>query len=150
MFTCLNSSHLERTRHLMQYTYQDVFLLLKTVFELVDFDACSTAVFCFTSSTSAKCFPLRTLFIRGHTQKVTQGEIGWIGRVGHRGHAVFLIKNCWTVSVVWADALVNHPSWNGQTPWKSLQKDSLKPNAASHHNASWCTGTDGFLEHSPS
>ena len=99
MLTCLNSSHLERTRHLMQYTYQDVFLLLKTVFELVNFDACSTAVFCFTSSTSAKCFPLRTLFIRGHTQKVTQGEIGWIGRVGHRGHAVFLIKNCWKCGV---------------------------------------------------
>ena len=26
----------------------------------------------------------------------------------------------------------------------------LKPNAASHSNASWCTDADGFLEHSPS
>ena len=25
-------------------------------------------------------------------------------------------------SVVWAGALINHPSWNGQTRWKSLQK----------------------------
>ena len=29
-------------------------------------------------------------------------------------------------------------------------KKSLKPNAASHNNASWYTNTDGFLEHSPS
>ena len=26
---------------------------------------------------------------------------------------------------------------------------SLKPNVASRNNASWCTDTDGFLEHSP-
>ena len=32
----------------------------------------------------------------------------------------------------------------------SLQKNSLKPNAASHNNTSWYTDTDGFLEHSPS
>ena len=31
-----------------------------------------------------------------------------------------------------------------------MQKNSLKPNAASYKNASWYTGTDGFLEHSPS
>ena len=46
----------------------------------------------------------------------------------------------------------------GETPvmkWASVLKDSskknlLKPNAASHNNASWYTDTDGFLEHSPS
>ena len=37
--TCLNFSHLQTTLHLMQYTYQDVFPLLRMVFELVDFDA---------------------------------------------------------------------------------------------------------------
>ena len=30
------------------------------------------------------------------------------------------------------------------------KKKSLKPNAASHNNASWCADTDGFLEYSPS
>ena len=30
------------------------------------------------------------------------------------------------------------------------KKNSLKPNATSHNNASWNTDTDGFLEHSPS
>ena len=34
---------------------------------------------------------------------------------------------------------------------ESLQKKkkSLKPNAASHRTASWCTDADGFLGHSP-
>ena len=32
---------------------------------------------------------------------------------------------------------------------ENVQKNSLKPNAASHNNASWHTDTDGILEHSP-
>ena len=80
---------------------------------------------------------------RGHS-----GKTRWIGRVRHRGHAT-LVKNCWTLSAMWAD--INHPSWNGQTCWKSLQKkNSLKPNAASHNNTSWHADTDEFLEYSPS
>ena len=31
----------------------------------------------------------------------------------------------------------------------SLQKNSLKPNAASHNNVSWYPDTDGLIEHSP-
>ena len=63
----------------------------------------------------------------------------------------FLVKNCWTLRAVWADALVDHPSWNGQISWKSpKKKNSLKPNTASHNTTSWYTDTDGFLEHSPS
>ena len=34
----------------------------------------ASAIFCFTSSTSAEHFPLRTLLIRGN--KVTRGKIG--------------------------------------------------------------------------
>ena len=30
----------------------------------------------------------------------------------------------------------------------NFQKNSRKPNAASHNNTSWYTDTDGFLEHS--
>ena len=32
---------------------------------------------------------------------------------------------------------------------ESSKKNSPKPNAASHNNASWYTDTDGFIEHSP-
>ena len=40
ILTCLKFRHLQSTLHLMQYIYQDVFSpLLKTVFELIDFDA---------------------------------------------------------------------------------------------------------------
>ena len=91
----------------------------------------------------------RLSFIWGNTKRslgVRSGELGGWGT----GAMPFLVKNCWTLSVVWAGALVNHPSWNGQTCWKSLQKISLKLNAASHNNASWYADTDGFLEHSSS
>ena len=58
----------------------------------------------------------------------------------------FLVKNCWTLSMVWAGALVNHPSWNGQTCWKSLQRKF--PEAERRLSLVHCT--DGFLEHPPS
>ena len=90
------------------------------------------------------------LFQLGKPRKVARGEIKWIGRVGKGGVMPFLVKNCWPLSVVWTGALLNHPPWNGQMHWKSLQKHSLKPNAASHNNTSWHTDTDGLLEHSPS
>ena len=48
----------------------------------------ASAIFCFTSSTSTKRFPLRTFFISGN-KNIAWGEIVWIGRVGHRGHAIF-------------------------------------------------------------
>ena len=82
----------------------------------------ASAVFCFNSSMSAKCFPVRTIFIQGDKKKFTWGKSGWIGRVGHRGHAVFgyAVKSCWTLSTVWAGVLVHDPSWNEQTRWRRL------------------------------
>ena len=109
----------------------------------------ASAIFCFTSSTSAKCFPLRTFFIQGNKRK---SLLGWdlVNREdGTRESCSFLVKNCWTLSLVWAGPLINHPSWNGQMHWV-FKENSLKPNTASHNNASWYTDTDGFLEHSPS
>ena len=61
-----------------------------------------------------------------------------------------LVKTCRTLSMLWADALISHLSWNGQTSWKGIPKNSLKPNSASYNNASWYTDTDRFLEYSPS
>ena len=61
----------------------------------------------------------------------------------------FLVKNYWTLSAVWAGVLVNHQFWNRQMHWV-FKKNSLKPNGASHNNASWYTATGGFLEHLPS
>ena len=59
----------------------------------------------------------QNVFLWGHfssreTKKVAQGEIRWIRRVRYGVGMVmpFLFKNCWTLSMVWAGALVNHPS----------------------------------------
>ena len=114
-----------------------LFPLLKTVFELVNSDVVQCCCrFCFTSSTSA-VFPLRAFFIPRNKQ--TKGRSGqdWVNRKG--GAQVswsFLVKNFWSLSAVWAGPLINHPSGNGQTHWKSPQKkkNSLKPHAASHNN----------------
>ena len=106
---------------------------------------------CFTSSTSAKCFPLRTSFIWGNKpKKVAQTEIGrrggWdTGRAGQFGSKT-----------------VEHSAWCGQVCPQTTRhemgkrvervftKDPVKPNAASHNNASGCSDTGGLLEHSPS
>ena len=62
---------------------------------------------------------------------------------------LILVKNCWTLSALWAGALVNHSSRNGQMHW-DFKKNSLKPNVASHSYTTWHTDIDGFLELSPS
>ena len=112
---------------------------------------CASSIFSFISSTLERRFPLRTFFIWGNKRKDAQGKIGWIRWVRH-GAVPFLVKNCLTLIAVCTGALVNHPSWNGHIksmcPFFSSKK-SLKPNAASHNNASWHTDTDVFLEHSP-
>ena len=103
---------------------------------------------CFTSSTSAKCFPLRTIFMQGNKKKVTQGEIGWIGRMEYRGHAVFGQKLLNTQHSVGRCAW-NQPWWMGKCIERVFRKNSLTPSAASHNKASWCTDTGGFLKLPP-
>ena len=124
--------------------------LLKTLLELIDFDAFKHFChFLFHLFYMGKMFPFEDCFHPGKPKKVTGGEIRWIGRVGHRCHAVFGQK------------LLNTQHGMGRCAHKSpivkwvnmlkvFKKYSLKPNAASHHSARWSTDTDGFLEHSPS
>ena len=62
------------------------------------------------------------LFSSGETKKKSLGARsgeygGWAMEV-----KLFLVKNCWTLSAVWAGALVSHPSWNGQTHWGKSSK----------------------------
>ena len=104
-------------------------------------------IFCLTSSTSAKCFLLRNFFYPGKQKKSFRVRLGELGGWGKRVMP-FLVKNCITLSTVWAGVLVNQPLWNGQMHWKSLQKNSLKSNAASHNTTTWYTDTDGFLKYS--
>ena len=98
-----------------------------------------------------KTFPVEDIFHPGKPIKVTQGEIRWIGRVGHGIHAVFGQKLL-TLSAVWAGALIAHksPITKQVNTLEFFFFKSLKPNTASHNNASWYTDRDGFQEHLPS
>ena len=83
----------------------------------------------------------QNVYLGGHfsprrttNKKVTRGEIRCIGTVGH-GVVLILVKHCSTPGAVWAGALINHPSWNGQTQWKSLQKIFTEAKwSPSHHH----------------
>ena len=99
------------------------FSLLKTVFELVDFDAFQFFCrFLFHLFHIGKTFPFEDSSSR-ETKKSCSGQVR-LGKQGGWGTGVMqlLLRNCWTLGEVWAGALVNHPTWNGQTHWKSLQK----------------------------
>ena len=90
-------------------------------------------------------FPFDNFFsTRGAKKNSLRGEIRWIGRVGHGDHASFGQKLLNT-QVVWAGVLVNPPSWNGQTHWKSSKKFSEGQHRLSQHHqlVHW---TDGFLD----
>ena len=86
----------------------------------------ASAVFCFTSSTLAKCFPLRTFFIQGNKNKVTRGKIRWIGRVGHQESCHFRSKTAQHLNtqclLVCAGALRNSPIMK----WANALKESSK------------------------
>ena len=62
-------------------------------------------------------------FIQGNKKcHLGQDRVNREGEAGMRV-MLFLVKNCWTLSALWAGVLVNHPSWNGQRHSKDLQKN---------------------------
>ena len=61
--SCLNFRPLQRTLHLMQYTYWDVFSTVQFLNSSILITFSASDIFCFTSSTWRKHFPLRTFFI---------------------------------------------------------------------------------------
>ena len=81
ILTCLNFGHLQSTLHLTQYTYQGFFHCSKQFLNALIFRSFSTsAIVCFTSSTSAKCFPLRSFFIQETKQSCLR--LDWVNREG--------------------------------------------------------------------
>ena len=84
-------THLQSTLHLMQYTYWDVFFHCSKQFLnlSVSMPFSASGIFCFTSSTLAKCFPLRTFFILGNKKKLFGVRSDELGGWGTGGHAIF-------------------------------------------------------------
>ena len=75
ILTYLYFSHLQRTLHLLQYTYRDVFSCSKQFLNLLIWMPFSASdIFCFTSSTSTKHFPLRTFFQLGKQKQSRSGQ----------------------------------------------------------------------------
>ena len=124
---------------LIDLIYDDDKMLSSLI--LMPFSA--SAIFCLASSTLGKCFPLRTFFIRGDKNKVTQGEMGWIGRVGYGGRAVFGQK---LLNTQHREGGCAHEM--GKHVERVFKINLLKLNAACH-STSWYTDTEGFLGHSP-
>ena len=65
----------------------------------------------------------------------------------------FLVKNCWTLSTVWAGVLINHIMKQVNELKESSKKKKKKIAEAELsllNNTSWFTPRGGFLEHSPS
>ena len=93
ILTCLNFSHLQSTLHLMQYTYWDIFPTAQNSFWTRWF-------WCFLVLLSFFILPvphqqnvsLWGLFSSSKTKNTTRGEIRWIERVRHGGHAIFWSK----------------------------------------------------------
>ena len=97
--TCLNLSHLQSALHLMQYIYWDIFSHCSEQFlnSLILIPFSASAIFCFTSSTWAKCFPLRTSFILGN-KKTGSGQ----NRLNREGGAWEVMPFWgWKLSTVW-------------------------------------------------
>ena len=118
---CLNFSHIRSTLHLMEYTYH--------FFPLLSFWTCQFWCFSVLLLCSVSLLPhqqnvsLWGLFHQGgKEEKVVQGQIWWIRRVRHGGHAILGQKQLNTQCRVWAGALVNHPPWNGQMCWVFKKK----------------------------
>ena len=135
-------SYMFKLQSLSKFSLSDTIHLSRFFFPLhyIVFWACQfwcllvlLSFFCFTTSTSAKHFPLRAFFHPGRQTKVAGGEIRWLGRVGHRV-MTFWIKNC-SAQCGQVCLLINHPSWNGQTHWKGLQKKftEAKCSLSQHH-----------------
>ena len=149
ILTCLNFSHLQSTLHLMQDTCQDIFSTAQNSFWTCWFWRLLVLLPLFVSPLPHwQNVSLWGLFSSVGKRKVAWGKIRWIVRVGHRGPAVFGQKLQNTQCSV-CRCTCKSPIMK-RTNALSLQKNSLKLNTASHNNASWCTNTDGFLQHSPS
>ena len=71
--TSLNFSHLQNILHLMQHTYWDVFPLLKTVFELIDWCLLVLLPFFVSPLPHQQTFPFGEFFHPGETKKSCSG-----------------------------------------------------------------------------
>ena len=149
ILTRLNFSHLQSTLHLMQYTYWDVFPLLKSFWTYQFWWLLVLLLFFVSLLPYHKMFPFEDFFHLGKQKKVTQGKIWWIGRLGRGEHAIFGQKLLNTPHGV---SRCGHKS--PIMKWVNALKESSEKSIKAGHSLSQqrqlYTDTEGFLEHSRS
>ena len=120
ILTCLNFSHLQSTLHLMKYTYQDVFSTPQNSVWTHWFWCLLVLLLFFVSSfLISKTFCFEDIF---HPGKQTKSHSGWdwVNRKDRAwGSCCFLVKNCSTLSTVWAGACKSPI-----TKWANTLKES--------------------------
>ena len=118
ILTCLNFSNLQSTLHWMQYTYWDIFSTAQNSFWTRWFWCLLVLLrFLVLPLPHQQNVSLWGSFSLGKQRSfgARSGEYGEWGM----GFMPFLVKKCLTLSVVWAGALINHPSGN---PFKQSSK----------------------------
>ena len=114
ILTCLSFSHLQSTPHVIQYTYQDVFSTAQNSFWTPWFWCRLELLPYFVSPLPHQ----QNVYSRGifSSGKTKNSLLGWdqVNREGGaQGSCCFWSKTAEHIAE-WEDALVNHPSWNGQ------------------------------------
>ena len=142
VLTCSSFSPLQSPLHLMQYIYRDVFSTAQKFLNssiLMPFSASAIFLFRLFHIGKMRTFSSREtkkswFFPSGEANKikVAWGEIGWIGRVGHRGHD---LQN---TQCVLGSCPCKSPGMKRANALTILEKNSLKPNTASN-SVSWYT-----------
>ena len=119
--------------HLMHYTCETFFPLLKTVLNLlilISFSVSAFFVCLFHIFHVGKTFPFEDFFHPGN-KNVVWGEIRWIRRVRHRGHAVFGQKLLSTQRGV-GRCTCKSPTMQ----WANVLKESSKKSTEAEHSLS--------------
>ena len=95
-------------------------------------------------------FPFEDFFHPGNQRKLlgAGGEIWWMGRVGHGGHAFFWSKTA-EHSARCGQVRSESPIKKWANALRVFKKRFTEAEAASH-NTSWYSDTEGFLVRSPS
>ena len=133
-FSPFDAIHL--SRHFLHCSKQ--FLNLSTLMPFA-----TSAIFCFTSFSSAQCFPLRTFFTQ-ENKRSCSGQ-GQVNREGGVPGSCWFGSNCWMLSV---DRKSSTMKWANTL--KEASKEIHWHCTQSLSHVSWCTDTEGTLEHSPS
>ena len=98
----------------------------------------ASAIFCFTSSTLTKHFPLRSCSSRETKKTLPRGDTEWIGTVGYGSHTFFFCHKLLNTQ----QGVSRRASKLPITKWanvlkESSKKNSLMLNTASHNNTRW-------------